>query len=65
MKKLEISQMEGLQGEGNTIDCALAMSGIFAGAIAITSIGMVTGGLGFALWGVGMGGSVASMVRSC
>lgn len=65
MKKLELNQMENLEGGGNTTDCALAVGGVLAAGVAITCIGMVTGGFGFALWGLTTAGSVASMVRSC
>lgn len=65
MKKLELNQMENLEGGQDTVDCGLALGGLMLSAVSITCIGMVTGGLGFALWGIGTAAGLASMVRSC
>ena len=65
MKKLGLNQMENLEGGTNPTDCALAAGSVLLAGISITCLGIVTGGLGFALWGIGAAGSVASMVRSC
>lgn len=65
MKKIELKQMENLNGGGNTIDCTLAVGSVMLAGVSVAALGVVTGGLGWALWGVGAAGSVASMVRSC
>lgn len=79
MKKLELNQMENLEGGimrdqhddggggsggggGGSIDCIAAGAGLMIGAL---TIGAVTGGIGLALWGAGMGLNVFGMMRSC
>ena len=59
MKKLELNQMEGLEGG---IDCYLAGAGLLLGA---AGLGLVTGGIGIALWGASMGLNIVGMMRSC
>jgi len=64
MKKLELNQMENLNA-GDSTDCALAVGSVMLAGVSITILGVVTGGLGFALWGLGTAGAVTSMIRSC
>ncbi|WPO79719.1 hypothetical protein [Flavobacterium sp. KACC 22761] len=62
MKKLELIQMENLEGGADSVDCVIAGAGLILGAL---TIGAVTGGIGLAMWGAGMGLNIVGMMRSC
>ena len=62
MKKLELNQMENLNGYGNTTDCAIATLGLL---LTGASICVVTCGVGLAFFAAASAGGVASMYRSC
>lgn len=61
--RLTIEEMENVMaGSGASIDCVAAGTGLILGAL---TIGAVTGGIGLAIWGAGMGLNVFGMARSC
>lgn len=63
MKKLEVKEMENLEGcKGNTTDCVIAGFGLL---LTGASICVVTCGVGLAFWAASAAGGVASMYRSC
>lgn len=62
MKKMELNQMENLEGGTSNVDCVAAGAGLLLGAL---TVGALTGGIGIAIWGAGMGLNLFGMMRSC
>ncbi len=62
MKKLEIKQMEEIQGGGGGLECAFASVGLVA---AFAGLAVATGGIGLYAAAVGFAVAPASWGYSC
>jgi hypothetical protein len=62
MKKLELKQMEEIQGGGGKLECAFATVGLVA---AFTGLVVATGGVGLYAAAIGFSVAPASWGYSC